>query len=61
MGNFMMIKTVSMNDLRKKARIIAQETMKNIIRKTVMVDCLEMPYRCGFVLEEVIKELEKRV
>ena len=57
----MMIKTVSMNDLRKKARIIAQETMKNIIRKTVMVDCLEMPYRCGFVLEEVIKELEKRV
>jgi len=57
----MSVKTVSINDLREEARIIVQETIKNIIKKMEMVDCPEMPYRYQFVLEEVIKELEGRV
>ena len=57
----MSVKNVSMNDLREEARIIAQETIKKIIKKTVIAYCPEMPCQYQFVLEEVIKELKECV
>lgn len=47
-------------ELEEVADKIVQETVKSINRQAGVVD-VKMPYRCQFVLEQVIKKLQELV